>query len=332
MQTVSARTVSNKRVLLRLDLDVPIINGEVREDYRLKAGLETLELCLLNATSVVICGHIGRPGGKVVEDLSVAPIVNWLESFYCDLELPPGRLHVLENLRFEEGEDLSDPQFAKELASYGDVYVYEAFATHRPSASTTTLPKLIPSFAGLRFAKEVEILLSIRNNPKKPLVAIIGGAKVEDKYPAVVSLSKFCDAVLVGGLLASRIKEQNLPIDKNVLLGKRSETGIDIDKTTIDAFGEVLKHARQVIWGGPVGKYEEELGNQGNIALAKVVVNSSAKSVIGGGDSIAALQKYIDKFDFVSVGGGAMLKLLCEGTLPTIKVLDESEKIFSKEK
>ncbi len=329
MRVVTAQTIKDKRVLLRLDLDVPIINGSVREDYRLQAGLPSLELCLLNAASVVICGHLGRPKGREVEDLSVAPIVNWLEQFYCDLELPPGRLHVLENLRFESGEDSSDLQFAKELASYGDVYVFEAFATHRPAASTTILPKLIPSYAGLRFAEEVEVLTRVRNNPKRPLVAVIGGAKVEDKYPAVVALSKFCDCVLVGGLLAVRIKEQNLPIPENVLLSNRSANGIDIDETTIQAFGNVLKEAKEVIWGGPLGKYEDPGGNSGNLALGKIITESKTYSIIGGGDSIAALQKYIKDFSFVSVGGGAMLKLLCEGTLPTIRALDESEKLFN---
>ncbi|MBI3486465.1 phosphoglycerate kinase [Candidatus Daviesbacteria bacterium] len=305
-----------------MDLDVPIQNGVIQEEYRLMAGLPTLELCLQNAASVVVCGHIGRPLGKEVKELSVAPIVNFFEDWYCDLELPQGRFHVLENLRFEAGEDSGDLNFAKELAAYGDVYVYEAFATHRSAASTTIVPTLIPSAAGLRFAKEVEVLLSLKNNPKKPLVAIIGGAKVEDKYPAVVALSKFCDAVMVGGLLAKQVKEQDLQISKNVLLGKIAENGIDIDQSTIEAFAGVIKHAKQVIWAGPVGKYEDPQGNKGNIGLAQAVIDSGAESIIGGGDSIAALEQFLDKFSFVSTGGGAMLKLLIDGTLPTIEALN----------
>lgn len=321
MRTVSAAAVRGKRVLLRIDLDVPTRNGQVLEEYRLVAGLPTLELCLEYATSTVICGHMGRPNGKVVEGLSVAPIVGWFEKWYCDLELPPGRLHILENLRFEPGEDASDLSFASELAAYGDVFINEAFASHRPASSTVIVPKLLPSFAGLHFATEVELLTSLRNNPKKPLIAIIGGVKVEDKYPSIVALAKFCDAVLVGGLLAVKIKEQNLPISPNVILGKRSESGIDIDETTIKAFSDVIKHAKQVIWGGPVGKYEDPNGNQGNEELAKAVIASKAYSIVGGGDSIAALQKYLDEFEFVSTGGGAMLKLLTDGTLPTIDAL-----------
>ena len=188
---VSPELVKNHTVLLRLDLDVPIINGKVQDDFRLKAGLPTLELCLEHANSVVVCGHLGRPNGREVPDLSVAPIVSWLENWYCDLELPPDRLHVLENLRFEDGEEALDLNFAKELATYGDFFVNESFAAHHPAASTTLLPTLLPCAAGLRFTYEVDILTKVRTNPKNPLVAIIGGAKIEDKYQAIIELSKF---------------------------------------------------------------------------------------------------------------------------------------------
>ncbi len=325
MRVITAKDLHNQRVLLRMDLDVPIADGRILEDFRLKAGLPTLELCLQNAASVVICGHIGRPKGQAVEDLSVAPIVNFIEAWYCDLELPAGRLHVLENLRFEKGEEDCDLDFAKELAKYGDIYINEAFAAHHQAASTTVITKLLPSFAGLRFDYEVKVLTSVRETPKKPLVAIVGGAKVEDKYPAIIALSKFCDAVLVGGLLPTKIKEGSLPVPENVILGKIASSGIDIDETTIKAFEGVLQHAKQVIWGGPVGKYEEKEGNIGTLELAKAVLDTKAEVIIGGGDSITALNKYLDQFSFVSTGGGAMLKLLCDGTLPTIQALDESQ-------
>lgn len=329
MREIAAKDLHNKRVLLRMDLDVPIFDGKILEDFRLQAGLPTLELCLQNAASVVICGHIGRPKGQVVEDYSVAPIVNFLEAWYCDLELPAGRLHVLENLRFEKGEEDADLDFAKELAQYGDMYINEAFAAHHPAASTTVITKLLPSFAGLRFGYEVKVLTSVRDNPKKPLVAIVGGAKIEDKYPAIVNLSRFCDAVLVGGLLPTKIKEGSLPVPENVILGKMASSGIDIDSETIEAFKGVLKHAKQIIWAGPVGKYEEKEGNAGTLELAQAAIDSKAETIIGGGDSITALAKFLGDFSFVSTGGGAMLKLLCDGTLPTITSLDESEKLFN---
>lgn len=328
MQTVSAPFVKNKRVLLRMDLDVPIRDGFIQDEFRILAGLPTLELCLQNAKSVVICGHVGRPNGVEVESLSVAPVVNFLEDWYCDLELPAGRLHVLENLRFEKGESFDTAQdkdevlrFAKELATYGDVFVNEAFAAHHPSASTTVIPTLLPSAAGLNFAREVQVLTGVKNNPKKPLIAIISGIKVEDKYPAIISLSNIADAVLVGGLLPQLIKEQNLPITPNILLGQRSENGLDLSDATLDAFANLIKNAKQVIWAGPVGKYEEPSGNKGNQILAQAVIASKADSIVGGGDTIAALKKYLDQFNFVSTGGGAMLRLLVDGTLPTIEAL-----------
>lgn len=321
MQTVTAPFVKGKRVLLRMDLDVPVKNGVIQQELRILAGLATLELCLQNASSVVICGHVGRPNGVEVESLSVAPVVNFLEDWYCDLELPAGRLHVLENLRFEKGEEEADLNFARQLAAYGDVFVNEAFAAHHPSASTTVIPTLLPSAAGLNFAREVQVLTGVKNNPKKPLIAIISGIKVEDKYPAIISLSNIADAVLVGGLLPQLIKEQNLPITPNILLGQRSENGLDLSDATLDAFANLIKNAKQVIWAGPVGKYEEPSGNKGNQILAQAVIASKADSIVGGGDTIAALKKYLDQFNFVSTGGGAMLRLLVDGTLPTIEAL-----------
>lgn len=325
MNIVSAQFVKDKRVLLRMDFDVPIKNGIVQDDLRLQAALPTLELCLLNASSVVLCGHIGRPKGVEVPDLTVRPIVHWIEDFYCDLQLPQGRLHILENLRFEKGEDAQDFAFAKELAAFGDVFVNEAFAAHRMAASTTVVPTLLPSAAGLHFAHEVETLTDIRNNPKKPLVVIIGGAKVEDKYNAIVALSKIAEHVLVGGLLSRQIKEQNLPVSGNVILSTSSPDGLDISKESIEKFISYIRNSKQIIWAGPMGKYEDPKGREGNKQLAKAVIDSKAFSVIGGGDSIAALNHYLDQFNFVSIGGGAMLKLLCEGSLPTIKALENDE-------
>ena len=157
----------------------------IEDDSRLLAGMDTLGLCLEFATSVTICGHLGRPERKEDPSLTVKPIVDWIEEGYGHIQLPVGKLHILENLRFEPGEDASDPVFAKELASHGDFYVYEAFASHRPAASTTIVPTLLPHAAGLRFAAEVEELTQVRQNPIKPMVAILGGAKVEDKLPVI---------------------------------------------------------------------------------------------------------------------------------------------------
>lgn len=327
MQTVAPELIENKRVLLRLDLDVPLReeNGQVfiEDDTRLLAGMETLGLCLEFASSVTICGHLGRPGGKEDSKLSVKPIVDWLEEGYGHIQLPSGKLHILENLRFEPGEDDSDPEFAKELASHGDFYVYEAFASHRPSASTTIVPTLLPHAAGLRFAREVDELTQVRENPVRPLVVILGGAKVEDKLPVIKTMADKADVVLVGGKLAAEIKEKGIEgLGANVMVGKLNEDGFDISDETVGAWTNLLKTAKEVLWNGPVGKFEDPKYNQSE-KIAKAIIDSGAKSIVGGGDTISAVTKYglIDQFSFVSTGGGAMLKLLSDGTLPTIEAL-----------
>lgn len=323
MQVVSPELIQGKRVLIRLDLDVPLENGVIQDDTRLLAGMDTLGLCIEFATSVTICGHIGRPGGKEDPSLSVKPIVDWLEEGYGHIQLPVGKLHILENLRFEPGEDASDLAFAKELASHGDFYVYEAFATHKPSASATVVPTLLPHAAGLRFAMEVEQLLEVRDNPIRPSVAILGGAKVEDKLPVIKTMASKADVVLVGGKLALEIKEKGISdLGANVMVAKLNEDGFDISEDTVSAWTNLLKTAKQVVWNGPLGKFEEAKYNQTE-NIAKAIIESGAKSIIGGGDTISAVTQYglADRFTFVSTGGGAMLKLLADGTLPTIEAL-----------
>ena len=327
MQVVAPELIQGKKVLLRLDLDVPLReeNGlmVIEDDSRLLAGMDTLGLCLEFASSVTICGHLGRPGGKEDPKLSVKPIVDWIEEGYGHIQLAPGKLHILENLRFEPGEDASDPEFAKELASHGDFYVYEAFASHRPSASTTIVPTLLPHAAGLRFAQEVDELTQVRENPIRPLVAILGGAKVDDKLPVIKAMAAIADVVLVGGKLAAEIKEQGIEgLGANVMVGKLTEDGFDISDETVGAWSNLLKTAKEVVWNGPLGKFEDPKYNQTE-KIAKAVIESGAKSIIGGGDTISAVTQYglADRFTFVSTGGGAMLKLLADGTLPTIEAL-----------
>lgn len=340
MQVINEDLIKNKRVLLHLDFDVPLTQTPVShsilsesgqnlefkttiaDDSRLKAGLKTLEFCLEHAQSVVVMGHLGRPAGKVDPNLSVGPVVQWLQEHFKTLALPEGKLHVLENLRFEPGEESKDQNFAKELATFGDVYINEAFAAYHAAASNTLVPTLIPHAAGFRFATEVETLLQVRENPQKPLVVIIGGAKVEDKYQAVVNLSQFADAVLVGGLLPQKIKDQNLDVAANVMLGKLNEEGTDLAHETVESFISVIKNAKQVIWGGPVGKYEDIFSNLGNERLAQAIIDSGAYSIIGGGDTQAAIKKYLNKINFVSTGGGAMLELLATGSIPSLDALN----------
>lgn len=323
MRVVAPELIQGKRVLLRLDLDVPLKDGRIEDDTRLLAGMDTLGLCLEFATSVTICGHLGRPGGKEDPSLSVKPIVDWIEEGYGHIQLPPGKLHILENLRFEPGEEACDMNFAKELASHGDFYVFEAFASHRPAASTTVVPTLLPHAAGLRFAQEVDELIQVRDKPIRPLVVILGGAKVEDKMPVIKAMAQSADVVLVGGKLAAEIKEKGIEnLGANVMVGKLTEDGFDISDETVGAWSNLIKTAKEVVWNGPLGKFEDpKNGNTQKIAQA--IIDSKAKSIIGGGDTISAVTQYglVDQFTFVSTGGGAMLNLLADGTLPTIEAL-----------
>lgn len=324
VRVLTPHFISGRTVLLRLDLDVPLRNTSqgmvVAEDFRLRAALPTLYLCMQYGSKVIVMGHIGRPKGED-PSLSVAPIVDWFDNEFPDYDFPRDHLQVLENLRFEEGEEKCDQEYAKELAKLGDCFVNEAFSAHHPAASTTILPTLIPSVAGFHFHHEVENLLQVRNNPKRPLVSIVGGAKIEDKYPAVEVLSKLADAVLVGGKLAGDIAKASLKVAENVFLAKLNKEGLDLSEEDIENFSKVIKNAKQIIWGGPLGKYEDPNGAKGTLKVAEAVLKSGAETILGGGDTVIALNFYLDKFDFVSTGGGAMLKLLSEGTLPTIEAL-----------
>lgn len=380
MQIVTKEFVKNKKVLLRYDIDVALGKGtgnrvQVTEDFKLKAGMPTLKLCLKNASKVIIIGHLGRPF-KTAEDekkgnpaeLSAKPIQAWFEQhlrgeamvssgahleggslvdFAQTLEeadQSTNKIVLLENIRFFHGEvpgaeyhvtctsKTCDIDFAKQLASLGDsprgeagVYVNEAFSAHNIGSSTTIVPTLLPHAAGLHFVKEVETLLNVRNDPKKPFIAIMGGAKVLDKLPVIAVLARSADAVLVGGKLVSEIREQNLGLPKNVLVGRLADDGFDIAPETTDSWKDLIMKAKMIVWNGPLGKFEDPKYNQTE-KVAQMILDSNAEIVIGGGDSVAALNKYgllekAEQVGFVSVGGGAMLKFLSDGTLPTIQAL-----------
>lgn len=326
LKVITPTFISGKKVLLRYDIDVPVKDGKVVEDFRLEAGLPTLDMCLQYADSIILMGHIGRPAGED-PNYSVKSIVSWFEERFGDIELPPGKFHILENLRFEKGEEEASEEYAKELASLGDVFVNEAFAAHHKAASTTVLPTLMPSVAGLNFAEEVEELTNLRNNPIKPYVAIIGGVKIEDKLPAVLSLAKVADHVLVGGKLAFEIHSKTVigqidQIPENVHLAKLSMEGTDIAPDTVESWKEYLQGAKTILWNGPMGKYEDPINAQTK-ALAEYIVTLPAEKILGGGDTISAVDQFrlLKRFSFVSTGGGAMLKFLTSGTLPTIEAL-----------
>jgi len=269
------------------------------------------------AKKIILMGHLGRPEGRVVEDLKLAPV----EKRFREL-LDSKNIIFLENLRFDKREEENDAGFAKELAGLGDFYVNEAFASsHRQHASIVGIPKFLPHCAGFHFASEVENLSKILENPKRPLVFVIGGDKLETKLPLVVELAHFANSVLVGGALT-----QNMNIN-NVLFAKPTDDGFDISDDSIMKFGEIIKKAGTVVWNGPMGKFEDEKWEMGTRKIAEAIAGCGGFRVVGGGDTISALKKFnlIDKMDYVSTGGGAMLEFLAKGTLPGIEALENNK-------
>jgi phosphoglycerate kinase len=328
MTSITEASVKDKKVLVRLDLDVPVENGQVGDLTRLEAALPSLRSILERGGHPVVLGHAGRPEGKVVESMSLRPILEKLMELLggnyiyeiIDRPMSPleGTIFALENLRFNAGEETNDPDFAKYLASFGDIYVNDAFAvSHRAHASLDALPKLLPHYAGIHLLEEVEHLEGAIKNPKHPVVLILGGAKVETKLPVITAMDKVADTILLGGKLVAEADPKNLPA--KAVLAHLDATGFDIDRQSMDIFAERIAQARTIIWNGPVGKFEESSYDAGTRMVAEAVANNTtATRVIGGGDTLAALSMFglLEKVGYVSTGGGAMLDFLAGEELP----------------
>lgn len=347
--------MAGKRVLVRADFDVPLVGGKVADATRLKAAVPTIELLKQKgAAHIILIGHVGRPDGKVIEELRTAPIAAALSTL-TDMQ----SVEVKENLRFDSREEANDLAFAQELASLADMFVNESFATaHRAHASTVGVAKILPSYAGLHFAVEIE-KLSAALTPPAGAIAIIGGAKFETKQPLIEKLLATYSKVFIGGALgndfikargwpfgASLISSAPVPTaiagNENVLsptdayfmggsLDGRSgpvtdtradEKIVDIGPETARSWGKEIAAAPFVLWNGPMGVYEQGY-TQSTDALAGALVSSGVEAIIGGGDTTAAVSKFA--FDaekiFISSGGGAMLEFLANGTLPAIEAL-----------
>ncbi len=329
MQTLNDVDVNGKRVLVRLDLDVPVEDGVVGDVTRLEAGLASLKYILDNGGQPVVISHAGRPEGKVVEALSLRPILQKLMELlgndftYQIIDAPSelkleGTVLALENLRFNAGEEANDVAFAEYLASFGDIYVNDSFAvSHRAHASIVGLDTLLPCYAGLHLVEEVSHLEVASKSPEHPVVLVLGGAKVETKLPVVNGMQGVADTILLGGKLVAEADEATLP--KNVLLAELDETGFDITSESAQRFAEEIAKARTIMWNGPVGKFEESPYDAGTKVVAEAVAaNGAANRVIGGGDTLAALHQFglMDKVGYVSTGGGAMLDFLAGEKLP----------------
>ena len=304
--------VTGKRVLLRLDLDTsPDIN-----DLRVKSSFQTLDYLKDKASEIIILAHKGRPDGKVVEDLSLKP-------FQLIFDKWGAKVH--ENLRFDSREEVNDESFAKKLASLGDIYINDAFgSSHRNHASIVSLPKLLPHAVGIHFAEEVENLSRVFN-PIRPLVILISGVK-KDKLETIKPLSELADKVLVGGRLPDFLGDNTESVRTQtgkVIVGNLTMDKEDITLNTIEKFKEEIVKAKTIVLAGVLGKYEDEGHSQGTKAIFESVANSNAFKIVGGGDSLTVIIKYnlTDKFNWISVGGGAMLEFLVNKTLPAIEAL-----------
>ena len=355
---------------MRVDFNTPVaeVDGrlEVSDDFRIRASLPLFEELLARGASVVACTHFGRPGGKVVEKYSVAPVRRRL------LELCP-EVELLENLRFHPGEEANDPAFGAQLVEGFDFYINEAFsASHREHASIMIPPTLIPSSAGPNLLREVSTLQSILEEPARPFVAIVGGAKVKDKLGIVKVLSEKADEVIVGGGMAftfavtqgrtvgsSLFDASYLEVCAELMEGGKiiipsdarglpvgapfgaggddmvrdwgqdipdGFQGLDIGPESAATFSSIIGEAATILWNGPMGVFEDPRFSAGTEAVARAVAASSAVSVIGGGDSVSAIQGYglADQVSFVSTGGGASLEFVELGDLPGLAALRES--------
>lgn len=306
--------LKEKKVLVRADLDVT--EGE---NYRLEALLPTLKYLSSQSAKIILLGHRGRPEGKIVEELKMKPVEEELRKMAEGIEF-----EVKENLRFDPGEEANNSAFTQNLASLGDFYVNESFATsHRNAASITGLPKLLPHAAGLRFEKEIENLSKVLENPKKPVVFLISGLK-EDKLSSVEPLEKIADKILIAGRLPDYLGDDHpLRKDSKVIVADLIADKEDITLNSVEKFKEEINKAGTIVVAGPMGKYEDEGHRQGTKGVFEAIANSSAFKIAGGGDSVAAINLLglASKFDWISVGGGAMLEFLVKGTLPGIQAL-----------
>lgn len=377
------KNIQDKRVLLRCDFNVPLDNyGDILDDTRITASLPTIKYLVDQNCKLIVCSHLGRPKGYD-KFLSLFPVAVVLMKYFpnkvkfCpkvsgeevkrDVEnLKSGHILLIENLRFDPREEENDPSFVKELASYADIYVDDAFGVaHRKHASNYGVALKLPNAIGFLIEKELNVFEKAFKEPKRPFVAIFGGAKVKDKLPLIKNIIGKADTLLIGGgmaytfLLAEGINIGKSIVDldlvddaKNILTEARDAgmkvilpvdhvalrydrvvktnnleadmVGLDIGKKTAKLFKDEIKNAGQIVWNGPLGKYEDSRFRKGTYTIAKAVAKSSAYSIVGGGDSVGAINTlgFTDKIDHLSTGGGASMKLMEGKTLPAIEVID----------
>ncbi len=386
-KTVRDVDVTGKKVLVRVDFNVPLKDGKVADDTRIVASIPTIEYLLQEGAAVVLMSHLGRPKGKFVPELSLKPVAERLSALInlpvafaedcvgevaerAKAALSPGEVLLLENTRFHPEEKKNDPEFARQLAAGCDLFVNDAFGSaHRAHASTVGVAKYLRAVAGLLMEKELKYLGEALENPKHPFVAILGGAKISDKIGVVRNLLTKAEHVLIGGGMANTfLAAQGYDmaaslVEKDALETARSllaEAGgkiylprdlviadafsaeaarktvpagdlpagwmaLDIGPETVTAFGRLIREAAMVVWNGPMGVFELSPFAKGTFGIAKAVAESNAISIVGGGDSVAAVKQsgLADKITHLSTGGGASLEMLEGKILPGVAVLED---------
>lgn len=332
MYLLKALSLKEKHVLLRLDLDLPE-NKDGFDTTRLEAGAQTLNFILKRgAARVRVIGHRGRPDGKVERKLSLKPITDLLTEMVP--EKHRSKVEFGDNLRFDPGEEKNSKTFAKQLAKGFDIYVNDAFATaHREHASMVALPYILPTVMGRQFEKEMKVLRKVALTPNRPLTFIFGGAK-EDKLEFIDRLFDKVNVFLIAGALAVNRKEELEAKYRKVIVADLTADNLDMTQDSLDQFDRFIKASETVIWNGPVGKYEDGVHSAGTEFIANSLARSKVYSVIGGGDTEAAVD-YLgfkrEQFSHVSTGGGAMMELLADGTLVGYEAIRESQANFSWE-
>ena len=381
--------VKGRRVFVRVDFNVPLENGVVGDDTRIRETLPTLRLLIERGAKLVLASHLGRPKGKPKPEFSLAPVGERLSSYLgrpvkfvgaivgpsvdeAVGKLVEGDVLLIENLRFDPGEEMNDPAFARKLASTAELYVNDAFgAAHRAHASTVGMVKHFPrAAAGLLMERELHYLGMALSSPPRPFVGLLGGAKVSDKIDVVRSLLGKVDRLLIGGgMTYTFLRAKGLPTGKSLVeedkvdlarellseggaklalprdhvVASRFEAsaetrtlpigeipdgwmGLDIGPATVAAYGEDIRKSKLVVWNGPMGVFEMEPFAQGTVKLAEIVASSDATSIVGGGDSVAAIDRagVADRITHISTGGGAFLEFLAGEKLPGVEVLTDA--------
>ncbi len=386
-KTIRDQEYKGRRVLVRVDFNVPLDDGRVADDTRIRAALPTIQYLRDQSAKIILCSHLGRPKGKPDQKFSLRPVADYLgtlletnvqfaevcvgaEASEKASQLAPSQILLLENTRFHPGEKANDAGFAGELAGLADLYVNDAFGSaHRAHASTYGVAHILPGVAGFLMEKELKYLGEVLADPAHPFVAILGGAKISDKIGVVERLLDIADRLLIGGGMAntflaaggldmaqSLVESDALETAKEILAASRERMLLPVDLVVADAFGEnaqfkvvpanevpagwqaldigpqtvvryeaALTGAKLVVWNGPMGVFEFEPFAKGTFAIANAVANSGAVSIVGGGDSAAAIRQagLTEKISHVSTGGGASLEFLEGKTLPGVAALQD---------